>query len=773
MNDNSFQSSALISRERCDIISMRYKNARKGDTMRHDTYIIGVIGAVVNNIEQRQILSGIISRAQQQNAQVVVLSNLHNPYDPETDSGTELRIYELIRSQSFDALILLSESLIYPALKEKIRAELAQRTDIPVLLVGSALADFSSQLNLNINTSDQNDLEAITDYLIETCGFRTISLLTGSLSADVSNTRVSGYRRSLEKHGISYDDSLVIEGDFWFYSGNKLAEQYLSGERKEPDALICANDYMAFGLLDTFFDADEDITKHFAVIGYEYIHERNLHTPLLTTYQRNRRALGESAVDILIRKLRREPEQPFYPPHGRVIAGQTCPSAESVSLLKEEMAFARFQKELTDWNLRSEMESQLTECRNTEEFADIMGEFLYMVRDAADAALCLFEDWFNPSGSSEAAIMYRSVSPWADHKSYSVPHTELPGIISRYKKAVAGYLNPLYFKDRLLGYCMVLYEKPDTYDEIYLHWLKSVSNGLEFLRLKGDVRYLLQCNTLSPSYDSTTGVFSAAGLRDTLHLMLNAQKPQYMTAIALRFRFAINALNTSVNAKETVSSLIAATQVMKRFQGSGGIIGRISEFDFLLLFPAETDHAALLADAVYTEIISDAEFLRYSGNVQCLFHGETVTAEVCETPAFMQQLMQQLEQLQQQTAAFNLPHYHEMKKLHDAMHLYPQNHYSYKDAAGSLRLNPNYFNRIYQQVFCVSYHQDHILARMRLAKHLLLSTNDTAAQISEYCGYTDSKYFLRQFSAETGCTPKQYRNLLCRYLTTRQILPEA
>ena len=740
--------------------------------MKHDPYIIGVIGAEVSNIEQRQILSGIIARAQQQNAQIVVLSNLHNPYNPETDAGTELRIYEMIRSQSFDALIILSESLIYPALKEKICAELMRRPDLPVLIVGSPLADFSTLQYPNINTSDENDLEAITDYLIEACGFRSISLLTGPLSMDVSGTRISGYRKSLEKHGIPYDDAFVVEGDFWFNSGKALAEQYLRGEREEPEALICANDYMAYGLLDAFFDADEDITKHFAVIGYEYIHERNLHTPLLTTYQRNRRSLGESAVDILIRKLRREPEQPFFPPHGRIVAGQTCPSAAPDAQLKEEMSSARKQKMLTDWNLRSEMESRLTECRNTEEFADILGDFLFMVRDAADAALCLFEDWFNPSGSSETAIIYRRVNPWADHSVSSVPHTDLPGIICRYKKAAVGYLNPLYFKERLLGYCMVLYEKPDTYDEIYLHWLKSVSNGLEFLRLKGDVRYLLQCSALSPSYDSTTGVFSAAGLQDTFHLMLNAQKPQYVTAVALRFRFEINALNTSVNAKETVSSLIAAVQVMKRFQGGGGIIGRISEFDFLLLFPADSDHAALLAEGVYTEIIYDAEYLRCAGNVRCLFHGETVPARDCENIMFMQRLSQQLEyQEKLQSAALSMPHYHALNKLHSIIYLRPQNDYSYKDAAESMHLNPNYFNRIYQQVFGVSYHQDHILARMRLARHLLLSTDDTAARIAEYCGYTDSKYFLRQFSAETGCTPKQYRNLLRGYLTARQILP--
>lgn len=200
--------------------------------MKRDHYVIGGIGAEVSNSEQRKILSGIISRAQQQNAQVVVLSNLHNPDKPETDSGTELRIYELIRSEIFDALILLSESLIYPPLKEKVCAELLARPDIPLLRDGSA----------------------------------------------------------------------------------------------------------------------------------------------------------------------------------------------------------RLQREYTGWNLRSPMESQLTECRSIEQFAWIMGEFLYLVRDAVDIVLCLFEDWFSPSGSSERTLLYRSVNPWADHTVYSVPHTSCPALFPAAKK---------------------------------------------------------------------------------------------------------------------------------------------------------------------------------------------------------------------------------------------------------------------------------------------------------------------------------------------------
>ena len=72
------------------------------------------------------------------------------------------------------------------------------------------------------------------------------------MTLDVSRIRIKGYRKSLEQHGIPYDTSLVYEGDFWYYSGEKLAARYLNGELPMPEALICANDYMAFGFLDAF-----------------------------------------------------------------------------------------------------------------------------------------------------------------------------------------------------------------------------------------------------------------------------------------------------------------------------------------------------------------------------------------------------------------------------------------------------------------------------------------------------------------------------------------
>ena len=150
--------------------------------------------------------------------------------------------------------------------------------------------------------------------------------------------------------------------------------------------------------------------------------------------------------------------------------------------------------------------------------------------------------------------------------------------------------------------------------------------------------------------------------------------------------------------------------------------------------------------------------------MQLFMHEQTFTESPPDFSLILQQIKAEQDHLNAKYHQLSrLPHYQELHQLHDALNLRPQNEYSLDDAAEELSLNPNHFNRIYKSLIGVSFHRDHILARLRLAKHLLLTTNETATHIAESCGYTDSKYFIRQFSAETGCTPKQYRNLLREY----------
>lgn len=151
-------------------------------------------------------------------------------------------------------MILVTESFINPTHRAQITALMNARSDIPQIAVGSDVAGFHLDHCLMLNTSDADDIADMTEHLITVHGFTEIDFLTGFDDYAVSHRSIEGYRRALEKHGIPFDERRVIFGDFWLNSGAKLAESYISGERKMPQAVLCANDYMAYGLLDTLAD---------------------------------------------------------------------------------------------------------------------------------------------------------------------------------------------------------------------------------------------------------------------------------------------------------------------------------------------------------------------------------------------------------------------------------------------------------------------------------------------------------------------------------------
>ena len=496
-----------------------------------------------------------------------------------------------------------------------------------------------------------------------------------------------------------------------------------------------------------------------SVIGYEYIPERNLHTPLLTTYARNRTALGREAVQILLRQLRGEPSEPFTPPQGSLICGMTCPCSASRIRQYEELRTARTVRQYADWNLKKDMERRLTECRELDAFAKVMGDFMFMLRGVSDVLLCLREDWHRQAPASEI-LLCRSVSPWADHTVFRLKQGDLSGVTQREHQPGVFYWLPVCFRDRMFGYCVLRGDREGCFDNVCRSWLKSVENGLEFLRLKADVRYLLQCRVLSGSYDSMTGMYSRDGLKLAYHLMQGSDVAAGVTALYLRCFADRDTLCRADGAEAAVRQLLAAAQVILRFQG--GISGRISEYEFLLLLPAGAAEpqqilcmvtAALLREMPVDSFFCTAE--RFLRDVQ--------------PEDFIRSLTDAAGNQAAKYAENRLrPHDAALAELRTEVYQNPLAPYSLGDCAASLGIHPDYFNRRYKECFGQSFHQDCIRARILYAAHLLMHTPMKNAEIAEYCGYTESKYFIRQFSAVTGTSPKAFR-IAAEMLSTAQI----
>ena len=259
--------------------------------------LIGVITARASQSEQRQLLKGILSKADELGIDIAVFSNVYNFVEYFADVEVENKIYELVRSERLDGVIITSESLIFPNLRERIYEHI-KGLDIPIVITDAEVEGYTC-----INTDVRSDLMNIARHLTDVHGIKDIDIITGPEEFETSRLRVEGVRKIMEERGLPFGDENIIYGNFWNNTGEDLAEEYLSGNRRLPQAVICANDYMAFGLLDKLLDHDLNIPEDLTVIGYEHIGERIYHSPVLTTYQRNRAAIGAKAVAMIYSKL--------------------------------------------------------------------------------------------------------------------------------------------------------------------------------------------------------------------------------------------------------------------------------------------------------------------------------------------------------------------------------------------------------------------------------------------------------------------------------------
>lgn len=714
--------------------------------------IIGVVAAEANSIEQRQILHGLIEKAQEYGYDTAVISNIYNPNVLINSLECENKIYELLLSDDISAIIMIAESFV----NEKIRAKLAElmsTKNVPILIAGTFLDEFSDPRFTFINTSDENDIFEIAEHLIIEHGFTDIALLTGYDILESSHKRADGYKKALIEHGIAVDESKIHFGTFWMDSGKELAEKYISGELSMPQAVICANDYMAYGMLDAFMKAGIKVPDRITVIGYEYIDKRLLYTPLLTTYQRNRADLGRAAVNIIHSRLNHLPEPEFTPPKGSFILGDSCPCGRVDEYYHNELADAKRKKDYEFWNLFSSLDQEITETKNLNEFVEILGKFHWLLRDVYNIVLCLNANWYDAHVETSDIMTCRDIMPWLDNSPYEVHRFRFGEIFAKCDHPAAYYFNPIFFGQRLFGHIILRYDRPDTYDDIFRNWIKSVSICLEFLRMKNDIRYLTSCQNLSEQRDTLTGMYNGTGLEKAYNSAnLHGNKEMYF--ILLKICLSDEAIAIA-NVDDRFKAILDASRALDEFCGNHDICGRVNDNTLVCIVQRNADED-MLADCISAILLQHKRYMEYCGAdsfvcvaEKCSGVGYSEIFEKCSARAD--------EKVRQLAEKKLISHYREMSEIRSYVYARPTETFDSESLHDLFPGSTGYLRSVFKQCFGISFHKDCIIARIAKAKYYLSTTNMNVIEISEKCGYLDSKYFLRQFSSVVGMTPIQYR----------------
>lgn len=699
---------------------------------------IAVITARADASEQRDILYGIFEAAFRKDTDVVVYSNIYNHWQDDNLLNYENIIYSLIEPDLFDGVIVTAEAFrdikIINDTIDKIRA-----AKIPAIVIDGELDGFKS-----VYSDDETDLEKMTEHLITVHGFTDIDILTGSRDNAASQKRLNGCKRAFGKHGISFDNIRVYYGNFWNDSGEELARRYLSGEIPRPQAVICTNDFMAFGLCDVLSEAGVDIPGELTVTGYDltggdHTAGRIYHYPLLTTYRRNRRKMGRDAVDAILGG------SPIQDNSDRFVSGNTCSCGVCRLHLLDELVAEKIDQYHTIMSTVAQFSGRLTTSRTLEEYTGAVSEFFYLLHGADRLFLCLDSAWNSERFNGGEFLCCAIGNDYSEPPiKFSSGETPVPFITEHDSPAIF-YVNPVCFQTRLYGYTVLEYNRPASYDFSFRDWNKTVADTLEFLRMKNDIHYLTQCQRQSALYDSLTGFYN---LREFESIVEEAGHNFCIQAVRLSFpdggEYLFGENHHSDIIAETASAIkLVCTQ--------HEICCRTDDNTFLILFKRENGmFPEKLKISLHNEVYSRHD----ERQVIITYHSSDNTLVEELRSAVSLNAEQDVSLISERR---KLPHYNELADIRDRIISMPNKMPKLSEVSRKMCVSEGHFRLIYRQCFDVSYNRDCINSRVMKACYLLYSTAMSIYATAVSCGYDDEKFFSRQFRQVTGFSPAEYR----------------
>jgi len=189
-----------------------------------------------------------------------------------------------------------------PLCESKAIVDIFVNAGVPVVSIASS--QFSDRVSC-VRIDDRHASQQMVAHLIGH-GHTRIGYITGDPNQTASAQRWQGYRDALAEAGIGYDEALVQPGLFTYRSGLEAAEHLLALPHP-PSAIFASNDDMASAVVSVAHRRGLDVPRDLSVVGFDDTSASTMVWPELTTIHQPVADMADTAIDILLREIRRAP----------------------------------------------------------------------------------------------------------------------------------------------------------------------------------------------------------------------------------------------------------------------------------------------------------------------------------------------------------------------------------------------------------------------------------------------------------------------------------
>lgn len=186
--------------------------------------------------------------------------------------------------------------LLGRVLAERRATALAKRAPL-VLLAGSG----RSQAAANVRVDNVQGMQAVAQHLIEHHGLHRFGFMAGRVASPDNAARQAAFTEMVGVLGAEVEPGdLGWSADWTTASAYRAMAARLASGRKLPDAVVCASDPLAIGVIRALDGAGVHVPGDVAVTGFDDIPVARHLSPALTTVRQPSQQLGAAGVEALV-----------------------------------------------------------------------------------------------------------------------------------------------------------------------------------------------------------------------------------------------------------------------------------------------------------------------------------------------------------------------------------------------------------------------------------------------------------------------------------------
>jgi len=460
---------------------------------------IAVIVSTIDEDYQSGILSGIRQYAFANGITLEHFAAAGNiGGDIGHDTG-EYNIFSLADFRQFDGVILLVNTIQNPACIASVLKRV-RSSGVPAVCIDREEEDFYT-----IRIDNRKAMRDMTEHFIQHHGYTRINYVSGPDDNVESRQRLQAYREVLTKYGIPVEEQRIYHGNFVSRDGISAVQKFL--QAVPPQAIICANDNMAIGVMNSLASHGVRVPEDVAVSGFDYTYNGRNYAPSLTSVKRPLERVGQLACRKILNHMQGIEQEKDEIMDTKCCFSQSCGCHETPLMDTDEFKKHNFnilESFSVDVSLVSRMASALIECDSLEQYTETLKPFIREI-NCKEFYLCLCDTWKQGimANETEENYLMHILSPnryivsgyggmilvplaYRNGRFFEMrdfPASEmLPGLFDELSERGNYYFVPLHFGERAMGYCVIKDSEFPVSSKLFHNFITNISNSLESVR---------------------------------------------------------------------------------------------------------------------------------------------------------------------------------------------------------------------------------------------------------------------------------------------------